>query len=65
MRRRRRKISPEDRLRLCAFLQAEFGNSDMIEVLCSVAETRGVEQTLLDFNRALAHPRMQSGRAPS
>jgi len=65
MRRRRWKISPEDRLRLCTFLQAEFGNLDMVEVLFSVAETRGVEQTLRDFNRVLAQPRMQSDRPAS
>jgi hypothetical protein len=65
MSRKRSRISAEDRLRVCAFLQAEFGNSDMAEILCKVAETQGVEQTLLDFNRALAHPKMQSDRPPS
>jgi hypothetical protein len=58
-------ISAEDRLRVCAFLQAEFGNLDMAEILFKVAETQGVEKTLQGFNRALAHPRMQSDRPTS
>ena len=66
MSRTRWKISPEDRLRVCAFLQAEFGNVDAAEVLFSIVETRGVEQALRDFNQALAHPRIQqSDRDPS
>jgi hypothetical protein len=64
-------ISPEDRLRIYAAVQAECGNFNLAEVVCTVAKTVGVEKALLEFNLTLAHPRLQDdqpkglGRTPT
>lgn len=46
-------LTQEDRLRIYAAVQATFGNTDLADVVCSLAETQGVEQALLSLNKAL------------
>jgi len=50
-----RPITQEDRLRIYAAVQTEFGaDAEFAEIVCTHAEAVGVEKALLDLNYALA-----------
>jgi hypothetical protein len=59
------KISTEDRLRLYAIVQTEFGSYELGKVVCALADSVGLEDALRMLNRSFADPRMQDDRPTS